>query len=426
MISKEDARFGRKTESGFFYWRNMEIIKTSWPNVYSCNFIEQGLVAYEKEGGSGDKEILYVSKETIDRMLPSIIGRSVVIKHQKINPDNYEQKREEKKIVGNVIRAWFNPSDGWFWCDFLVDIQAGRTRIDQEQDSVSCAYKVIDSKEGGVWHDIPYDGEITDGSFTHLALVESPRYEGAKITKQLPAVLVNEKAAYLFNNKEDYMNFKDLLFQKKPDGSKEKLQGVIVINGKDVDLGEFLGTLVEKINEKGEKKTVTLDDVIVHNGKEISIKELVNMAIKNEKCTCGAEEGKEHKENCAMYEKKNETDDERTTREKREMEDAKENTRLNAKAKEMGKTVDEVKAIEAQEKLNESPQAKRIKELELENARLKKEKEGDEFYNTLETLSNSNLAPEIPVNNGVSKSRFERAAEKSKQIKSQKEFAIAK
>lgn len=374
----------------------MEIKKTSWPNVYSCNFIEQGLVSYDDVG----EGILYVPKEALDRMLPTIIGKPVVIKHRKVTPDNYEQFREQRVIVGNVIRAWFNPQDGWFWCDFLVDTQVGRERIDIHKDTVSCAYAVIDAKEGGLWHDIKYDGELVDGSFTHLALVESPRYEGAKITKQLPMMLVNEKAAHLITNEEDTeMNIKELInsiFNKKADGSKEVINPVVILNGKEFPLSTVLEAIQEKFNGEGEMKGVMAkDDMLVDiNGHSYSVADIKkNFKPENEKknCNCSAKDGESHKEDCAMYNKKNEKTEEEKAKEEKDKENAK-------------------KVADA------AAETKRLQDVE--NARKIKEKEGQEFFNALESLANSNPNEE-PAMAPAPLTRQERANKKRDQVNKQ-------
>lgn len=410
-----------KEELGIFIKEHMEIIKSSWPGMYSCNFIEQGLVAYDNKESESGKEILYVPKETIDKMLPSFIGKPVCIKHNKITPENYEELRSKGVIVGNVVKVWFNPQDGWFWCDFVVDTQKGRDRIEKEKDSVSCAYAVLDAKDGSIWHDIKYDGEVTDGEFTHLALVDSPRYEGAKITKQIPALLVNEKSAHLFNNKEDYMNLKDLLFRKKPDGSKEKLgEIVIAMNGKDVDLGEFLGTLVEKINEKHPAKTglegidgARDEDMILINGVKYNvgaIRKQIKPENEKKNCNCNAKDGDMHDKECPMWEKKNE-DDGPVTVDKGTPAGS---TGKPYPPKPNSKEEDDKEKEEKKEKEN----SKRIQELEAENALLKKKEEGNKFFNELENLANSVLEP--PVRDvGLPVSRQERANRKSEQVKKQ-------
>lgn len=228
------------------------------------------------------------------------------------------------------------------------------------------------------------------------------------------------------------MNLKDLLFRKKPDGSKEKLgEIVIAMNGKDVDLGEFLGTLVEKINEKHPAKTgldgidgARDEDMILINGVKYNvgaIRKQIKPENEKKNCNCNAKDGDMHDKECPMWkENDNKEEPEHKEGDPEPEKMKKENARLNAKAKELGKTVDEVKAMEAAEKNNAKDPAalQRIKELEAENALLKKKEEGNKFFNELENLANSVLEP--PVRDvGLPVSRQERANRKSEQVKKQ-------
>ena len=84
--------------------------------------------------------------------------------------------------VGRVHNVWFNDEDGWYWCDGVLTSQ---NAIDLINDgySVSCSYNVSDfTDKGGTVNNIKYDMEFLDGVFTHLAIVNNPRYEDAEIT----------------------------------------------------------------------------------------------------------------------------------------------------------------------------------------------------------------------------------------------------
>lgn len=391
-----------------------EIINSNeWPNVFSCRFLEDGIVSYKDQ----DAGIAYLSNEAIRKMSNSFIGKPVCINHQKITAQNYEELRQKGVIVGNVSRVWYNSSDGWWWADFIVDSQKARDRINHNKDKVSCAYTVKKTKDGGLWHDIPFDAEITDGEFTHLAIVENPRYEGAIITKQLPELVMNEKAAYILNNREDT----DMLefFKKKTDGTKEKINSVVVMkNDKGEDQEFNLADILIALNEKIERGVLIEspepmkgvhakagDDLVDINGHTYKVNEIAAMlASKGEKknCGCNAKEGEAHKEGCEMYQKKNASEEEKM----KEEEAKKENDRLNAKAKEIGITVDDVKTLEAAEALN---------------TKLGKDKAtlGKKFFNSLEMLaglSNMGGREEGMGAQVAPRTRGERAAAKKEQV----------
>lgn len=144
----------------------------TWGNRFTSRWLEPGIVSYED--GGGDKELL--KKETIDAHMQSFIGRPVIIKHRKVTPQTMENVAE-----GYITRVWFEPADGWFYCEGIITGDEAKQLI-QHGWSVSCSYHVTGTDERpGSYHAIPYAREITAFDGEHLAIVENPRYEGATI-----------------------------------------------------------------------------------------------------------------------------------------------------------------------------------------------------------------------------------------------------
>lgn len=386
---------------------------SNWPEPYSCKFLEAGIVSYE----DSDAGIALIKKETIDRMADSFVGKPVCINHQKITPENYHELRKKGLICGNVMRVWFNPADGWFYADFIVDTDEARDLIDNKHYSVSCAYDVIDVKEGGLWHDIKFDGEIIDGSFTHLALVDAPRYEDSKITKQLPAVLVNGKAAHFGNNQEDNaMNI--FKFLKKENNKEEDIGSrfmdmdskavpitdVILscLNGKKLDTTKY-----SAVNDK-QQYMAKDEDIVNMNGTTVSIGELkaAYMMKMNEKknCTCGATGDDKHKEDCTFFNKKNEKEEEEMKKKEEEAKNAKEEE--EKKKAEEAKNAKEKEEKEAEEKQNAKIAADQKEAEEKENSK----KRTEAFFNELSNAGKQFVEDE-PARPSFGKTREERAAE---------------
>lgn len=156
-----------------------------WPSVYSCTWLEQGLVSYEDVGAG----VALLKKETIERCMPTLVGKPVIIDHIDVTPKDFKEE-----AVGYVTRVWFNPVDGWFWCDFLLHDDKGK-QVVAKGYSVSCSFDVKATNRGGEYHAIPFDEELTELEFTHLALVETPRYEECK-------VYANSKGASMVTDKK--------------------------------------------------------------------------------------------------------------------------------------------------------------------------------------------------------------------------------
>ncbi len=223
-----------------------------WAKVYTAvNFIEKGVCEYANER-------VYLSAETLQRACATIKGRPVIIDHiTGITPENMHEY-----AVGYVTgsECCFGDSSS-FDCNFVVFDDEGKQVI-ADGYSVSCAYKPLAYGAGGTWHNVPYDREITELEFTHLALVQNPRYEDAKIYE-------NSK-----DDKEDNMNVEEM-FTKMGELIEEK----------------FNACKKNEAEEKEEKEEDD-DDKFEMDGETYSKKELVN-AFKEKK---NAEE-KEEKEN---------------------------------------------------------------------------------------------------------------------------------
>lgn len=116
-----------------------------------------------------------------------MVGVPVIINHKDLNSDNVDDER-----VGVVNSVWFDEKDGWYWCDGIIWNETAQNLITDKNWSVSCSYdvKTADNK-GGSENNIKYDMEFLDGVFTHLALVNNPRYERANIVFNSKTVIEN-------------------------------------------------------------------------------------------------------------------------------------------------------------------------------------------------------------------------------------------
>lgn len=135
---------------------------------FKSRFLQAGLVKY-------DFGVCLLQKETIDKFIDTFKGCPVVINHK----DNIT----ESDKVGVVNNIWFSDKDGWYWCDgVLTDDKA--VKLVESGYNVSCQYAITDysnNTEKKLHNGNPYDKEILNGLFEHLAIVDNPRYEGAYI-----------------------------------------------------------------------------------------------------------------------------------------------------------------------------------------------------------------------------------------------------
>lgn len=137
---------------------------------FVSKFIEAGLVHYQKYGD------ILITKETLDKFIGTMVGCPVIINHKQVTDDNVEKER-----VGVISNVWFNPSDGWYYCDGIIWNKQAIDLVKNQGWNVSCAYSFESDRKPLKYHGKTISMEFTNGNFQHLAIVETPRYEDANI-----------------------------------------------------------------------------------------------------------------------------------------------------------------------------------------------------------------------------------------------------
>jgi hypothetical protein len=232
-----------------------------WAKTYKAsNFIEKGVCTY-------NNETIYLSQDCLNKAIASIKGRPVVIKHQKVDLNNMQDH-----AVGYVSDCGFCSDNASFYCNFLVFDDKGKEVIAKDY-SVSCAYLPKAFGIGGTWHNTPYDREVTELEFTHLALVPDPRYEDAKIYE---------------NAMDDDNTIKETYNMEKIEVEQGFLSSLIELAQKP-----FLNSKKEEKEEPKDKEDAKIDDdEMEYEGKKYSKKELVNAF----EAGCAGKKAEEEKE----------------------------------------------------------------------------------------------------------------------------------
>ena len=150
---------------------------------FKARFIQPGIAGYPGQFGNA-----LIRKETLDKFINTIIGVPVIINHQDVSKENADEIRR-----GVVSDVWYNPEINWFECAGVIWDEAAQNLITDKGWSVSCSYDVkLADDAGGTENNIPYDIEFLDGVFTHLAIVDNPRYERANIVFNSKTVVKND------------------------------------------------------------------------------------------------------------------------------------------------------------------------------------------------------------------------------------------
>lgn len=204
---------------------------------FKSRFIQPGLAGYPGQYGNA-----LIKKENLDKFVYTLRNKPVII--------NHKDEIEEKDKVGEVFNVWFNPDDGWYWCDGIITDVTAQNLIQDKGWSVSCSYNFTSyNDDGGTENNVPYDIEFLDGEFMHLAIVDKPRYEGANI-------VMNAKDKD--GNEGEWITVKGNHVFVKKGQSKEEAVKEWIEKWEDKDKDELV--TVEKADEETIKKNKETND----------------------------------------------------------------------------------------------------------------------------------------------------------------------
>lgn len=138
-----------------------------WTKTYKVvGFLEPGVVKF------GDKNLMiYISKEAIERYSHRLKGKPVTIGHI----EGITEENAQKVSVGDVA-VCTEPGE----CIVTIKNEEA-DRLIEGGERFSCCWVPVKWGEGGTWHNIPYDKELVEMDFTHLAIVPDPRYENVEV-----------------------------------------------------------------------------------------------------------------------------------------------------------------------------------------------------------------------------------------------------
>lgn len=193
FISAENSRAdypeeGKRVAAAVAMWEHRTVLENAMGYkdgegavLMRGRHLEPGLVRYDeiKNQATGVKGVtLLLTKSAIDSMRSSFIGKPVVNnEHKAVNPEWFKEGKADGVVVGGL----FNSDDAWEHVDFLVWDSSTKKNA-RGGFQLSCAYTPGEVDwTPGKHHNLPYDGVILNGAYTHLAVVPSPRYEGAVI-----------------------------------------------------------------------------------------------------------------------------------------------------------------------------------------------------------------------------------------------------
>ena len=221
---------------------------------FKSRFIQAGIAGYPKQFGN-----VLITKETLDKFVNTLVDKPVIINHKD------EIKPEDE--VGKVTKVWFNSEDGWFWCEGYLTDETAINLIKDKGWSVSCSYDVLLlDDEGGTENNIKYDKEFLNGKFTHLAIVENPRYERANIVVNSKTEVINDKWITVHPNGEDEKG-RHLLIQDGEDLKEAMQRQWGVYDKRQAKLKSDIKKTTEKTKSGEEKELNKQTSGTIYQGK---------------------------------------------------------------------------------------------------------------------------------------------------------------
>jgi len=248
----------------------METVKNALPKRYRTKFIEPGLADYTAEGFGK----VLVSKDALDKMLPSFVGKPVFLEHNDI--DAMEAFENGKKTLppGVVSETGYDDGSGWYWADMIIWDEETQNAIDKYGFTVSCAYNVEQADgKGGSYHAIPYDQEVITGEYTHMAIVNNPRYEGATIVRNSKTQGGKMKFKLLGKKVENQEPEKKEGKEKEEDEMLNAENSVVKMeNGETVPVSEMIQAYK---NSKNSENVLNQEDEIEVDGETVPVSKLI-------------------------------------------------------------------------------------------------------------------------------------------------------
>jgi len=132
---------------------------------FKRKFLTSGVVGYNDTGDGN----LLLKKDVIDKALNTLLKKPVLITH------------EDMEQVGEVVDCYFSPEEDNFICGFNIWNEEAIDLLDNKGYGISCTYNILrEDKQGGIYHNIPYESEAEKIIFVNIAITDKPRYEEAK------------------------------------------------------------------------------------------------------------------------------------------------------------------------------------------------------------------------------------------------------
>jgi hypothetical protein len=239
------------------------------PRIMYGMHMEPGVCDYNDPQFTGR---ILIQDGALKRMNETMACKPWVVKHQDVTDENAKDLAD-----GYVLESFYNTLDGKHWAKFLVISDEGLAAVEKGWALSNC-YHPTEYAQGGKWHEVPFDKEVMNGEYEHLACVPNPRYEASlKIGLLTP----EEFKAYNAEKERELVRLANAkaALDPPPSNTQENPMAFKL----------FKRQQVEKIENASDVGSFCVE---LKGGREVSIQQLVNEADEH-----AEEKKKEEKEN---------------------------------------------------------------------------------------------------------------------------------
>lgn len=252
-------------------------IQNAQGKIYYGLHFYPGVAEYAEAGK--DPFRVFLNEDTLRSMDASFAGRPVFVLHvDGVEPDIDVLRGEAD---GWVIESFYNANDGKHWCKFIVCSERGEQAVSQGMKLSNC-YLPKKYGKGGLWNGIPYNKQVDEGEYEHLAIVPNPRYEESIILTPEEFKAYNEDKKLELSkiaNQGEPMKFK-FFKRAKVENSLDLEETMVELpkTKREVSLSALINEMDEHESKKpkdGEAQMANDDHhVELGEGKKMSVKEL--------------------------------------------------------------------------------------------------------------------------------------------------------
>lgn len=263
---------------------------------------------------------VFLNEDTCRKMDETFPGCPVFVEHVDAVSKSIDLTRKEAD--GFVVESFFNKADGKHWTKFIVCSERGEKAIADGWKLSNC-YVLKNATQGGEWNGVPYDQQILDASYEHLAIVKEPRYQESIILTPEQFKAYNEKKdlelSRLANTKEGAPMF-EIFKRAKVENSKDYAETFVKLpkSKREVSIETLVNEADEAETKKGEPKIANAAMIVeIDAEKKMTVAELLeerktllaNQKSEDEMCNEDDEGGEEDDEEKKKKKKKKEMEE---------------------------------------------------------------------------------------------------------------------